>query len=153
MLVMTFCVDHGNDRAMPLMPLPWFLRRAYTRSVLKQQIDDNCHTERQSRLTRNLESVVALEKDRRDRDEDARNFRNKFNYLKTFRDENKKVKLNHLKTFRDENKKVKFNYLKTFRDENKKVKFNHLKTFRDENKKVKFNYLKTFRDENKKGKV
>ena len=52
---------------------------------------DNYMATRQSRVTRNLESVVALERDRKDRDEDARNFRNKFNYLKTFRDENKKV--------------------------------------------------------------
>ena len=89
---MSMYVDFDNERAMRLMILLWFLRRAYTRSVLKQQIDDNSHTERQSRVTRNLESVVALEKDRRDRDEDARNFRNKFNYLKTFRDENKKVR-------------------------------------------------------------
>ena len=121
MRLMTLRVDCDNERAMQLLTSLSFLHRAYTRSVLKQQIDDNSHTERQSRLTRNLESVVALEKDRRDRDEDARNFRNKFNYLKTFRDENKKVKFNYLNTFRDEHKKVKFNYLKTFRDENKKV--------------------------------
>ncbi|KAK2158462.1 hypothetical protein NP493_1799g00012 [Ridgeia piscesae] len=64
---------------------------AQTRSVLKQQMADNYMATRQSRVTRNLESVVALERDRRDRDEDARNFRNKYNYLKTFRDENKKM--------------------------------------------------------------
>lgn len=52
---------------------------------------DSSQAANQSRVTRNLESVVALEKDRRDCDEDARNFRNKFNYLKTYRDENKKV--------------------------------------------------------------
>ena len=66
-------------------------QRAHTRSVLKQQMADSSQAANQSRVTRNLESVVALEKDRRDHDEDARNFRNKFNYLKTYRDENKKV--------------------------------------------------------------
>ncbi|ELU18599.1 hypothetical protein CAPTEDRAFT_228779 [Capitella teleta] len=75
--------------------------RAYTRSVLKQQMRDLWSRKRQDRTDRSKESQAALLHDRQDRMQDMNNAMQKVVYLKTFRDENKKLMENSWQNIRD----------------------------------------------------
>lgn len=65
--------------------------RHYLRSVLKQQMSDREQRYRDDHLDRIKESAVVTERDNHDRQTDAEKFRAKFEVLKSFRDENKKL--------------------------------------------------------------
>ena len=61
------------------------------RSTLKQQMEDKQTTEKRAMVDKVRESQDAVERDYRDRSTDALDHHNRFQYLKTFRDDNKKV--------------------------------------------------------------
>lgn len=65
--------------------------RSYTRSVLKQQMQDKWALQRHQRVDKVRESDVAVEQDRKSRMEDAHSSQTKRAHLTSFRDENKKL--------------------------------------------------------------
>ena len=69
------------------------MSRAYTRAVLKKQMEDADSLAKQQFLEKVQESVEATERDNKTRLEDATDFFTKYQYLKTFRDDNKRVRL------------------------------------------------------------
>ena len=84
------CLAQSHRYIIPSFPLPL---RAYTRSVLKQQMADKWSTERQASIDKVRETEVTMERDLNTRIDDAMNFQRKYEHLKTFRDANKSVSL------------------------------------------------------------
>lgn len=65
--------------------------RSYTRTVLKKQMEDSQKMARFDFKEKVQESVEATERDNETRIEDAMDFFRKYEYLKTFRDDNKRT--------------------------------------------------------------
>lgn len=65
--------------------------RSYTRAVLKKQMEDADRHAKYDFKEKVQESVEATDRDNQTRIEDAMDFFRKYEYLKTFRDENKRV--------------------------------------------------------------
>jgi len=65
--------------------------RAYTRSVLKQQMDDKQSMRKTALRDKVRESEMAIQQDTNIRQHDAKEWNRKFEHLKTFRDENKRL--------------------------------------------------------------
>ena len=69
----------------------FFLFRTYTRSVLKQQMFDKDRKAKDDYDEKIKESIIVTERDNMDKKQDAERFLARFERLKGYRDENKKV--------------------------------------------------------------